>query len=194
VNPHGRAGVPAALLMARWWTRPTVDEIARWGELWPEARRAAQALEIDHRVIDELQGASAHADPELMLEEYERLLVGPGRAPCAPYESLWRSDLPEQEQGSLMGSAADAIERVYAELGVQLQNGAHELPDHLLVEWEALACALDRGADEPADVLLNDHLSMWMAPFCEAVAQETNEMFYVTLAGLTQTWTAALAR
>lgn len=153
----------------------------------------ARALGFDADAIEQLHAAAERSQPELLLDEYERLLVGPGRAPCAPYESLWRSDLPEREQGTLMGAAADAVERIYSELGVQIRLEAHELPDHLVVEWEALAYALHHAAAAPAHVLLEDHLSIWMNPFCDAVTNETTEVFYATLAGLTSAWTAALA-
>jgi TorA maturation chaperone TorD len=119
--------------------------------------------------------------------------AGPGRVPCAPYESLWRNDVSRFEQGSLMGAPADAVGRIYRGLGVQLRSDAHELPDHIQVEWEALACALDRDAIEHAHALLRDHLAVWMAPFCAAVAGETQAPFYAALAGLTPAWTAALS-
>jgi len=194
VSATAQVGVPAALLVARWWSRPTTEQRAQWAELWPEARRTAELLGLDRGLVAQLEHASERTDPEVLLEEYERLLVGPGRAPCAPYESLWRGDLPEEQRETLMGSAADEVQRVYGAIGMQLRPDAHELPDHLLVEWEALACALDRGADEHADALLHDHLSIWVVPFCAAVARETKEAFYATLAELTPAWTAALAR
>ena len=61
-----------------------------------DARSAAESLGINTELLDGLRAAVAAADPELLLEEYERLLVGPGRAPCAPYESLWHADTREQ--------------------------------------------------------------------------------------------------
>lgn len=187
------AAIPATLLLARWWSRPTPAELSSWAELWPEARETARGLELGGEAIEQLHAAAEAADPELLIDEYERLLVGPGRAPCAPYESLWRNDAAQHEQGMLMGAAADAVERIYRGLGVRIRGEAHELPDHLLVEWEALAYALHHDATKPADALLHDHLSIWMAPFCDAVAGETHEQYYATLAELTSAWTAALA-
>ena len=92
-----------------------------------------------------------------------------------------------------MSSAADAVMTVYRDLDLQLRTDAHELPDHLLVEWEALAYALDTDAADVSDELLRGHLAVWMAPFCSAVSGETEQPFYAALARLTPAWTAAIA-
>ena len=183
----------AALLLARWWSRPTTEEVEDWAELWPAATAAAGALDLDAGPLEELSAALARSDAGALLYEYERLLNGPGRPPCAPYESLWRTDLPAQEHGMLMTSAADAVQALCRALGLKLRTEPHELPDHLLVEWEALAYALDRGATDVSDALLRDHLVHWMPPFCQAVSEATSEPFYTQLAALTPVWTAALS-
>jgi len=186
-------GVPAALLLARWWSRPTASERELWCGLWADAGETAQALGLDPGAVERLREAAERAEPEALLDEYERLLVGPGRAPCQPYESLWRDDIPEHER-ALMGPSADEVQGVYRELGVRLRGEAHELPDHLLVEWEAYAYALDQDDVECAYALLDDHLALWMTPFCSALAAEAHEPFYSALAKLTPAWTAALRR
>jgi putative dimethyl sulfoxide reductase chaperone len=185
--------VRAALLLARWWSRPTTDEVEGWAELWPAATVTASALELDADAVEELSDALARSDPGTLLDEYERLLNGPGRPPCPPYESLWRADLPAQEHETLMSSAADAVQTIYRTLGLKLRANPRELPDHLLVEWEALAYTLDRGATDASEALLADHLTHWMAPFCHAVSEATTERFYTRLAALTPVWTAGLA-
>ena len=186
-------GVRAALLLAHWWSRPTIEELDTWKDVWGEAQATAAALGFDSTAVDELRDAAEVAEPEPLCDEYERLLNGPGRAPCAPYESLWRGDLPPQEHGMLMTSAAEAVGDVYRTLGLRLRTDPRELPDHLLVEWEALAYALESGSPDASDLLLRDHLARWMAPFCQAVTDETEHPFYTTLAMLTPAWTAALA-
>jgi TorA maturation chaperone TorD len=107
---------------------------------------------------------------------------------------LWRSDLPEHQQASLMGAAADSVTQVYRDLGLEVRGDAHELPDHLLVEFEALAYALEHEAGGATAELLNEHLGRWVEPFCAAVSAESEEPFYRALAGITPAWTAALAR
>ncbi len=189
----GPTGVAAALLLARWWSRPTLEELDTWTRLWPDAHAAALSLELDPAVVAQLQTAAEGANTERLADEYERLLVGPGRAPCPPYESLWRADVPDHERETLMGAAADAVQGVYRELGAVVRSDGHELPDHLLIELEALAYALDRGAGESAAALVRDHLAQWTPAFCAAVAGETDQPFYRALAALTPAWTAALA-
>ncbi|HVW89080.1 MAG TPA: molecular chaperone TorD family protein [Gaiellaceae bacterium] len=183
----------AAYLLARWWSRPVGEEIDGWDGSWEEAREAAELLDRSPALVCELEAASAASSRAALLEEYERLLVGPGRVPCAPYESLWRTDAPRRERGVLMGAAATEVARLYGELGLQVKADAHELPDQLAVEWEALAYALDRERRDVAAALLDDHLAQWVPAFAAAVAAETEEPFYAALASLTAEWAAALA-
>ena len=191
--PPAAGCISAALLLARWWSRPTDEEVDGWSALWSAAYETTSALGLDGENVAMLEVALEESQRETLLDEYERLLVGPGRPPCAPYESLWRADLSASEQGTLMGPAADAVALLYRDLGLEVctANG-HELPDHLLGEWEALAYALEHGVAGTADELLRGHLDRWMAPFCHAVAVETDQPFYATLSTLTPAWTAAL--
>jgi TorA maturation chaperone TorD len=92
-----------------------------------------------------------------------------------------------------MGPAATAVSSIYKELGLTLDEGTRELPDHVMIEWEALAYALERGATQASQALLRDHLSQWMPPFCDAVAQAASEPFYIELAALTSAWTPRLS-
>ncbi len=185
---------PAARLLGGWWSRPTPAEIERWAVSWPMAEEAARTLELRRDGIRELRTALEAAQAEALLDEYERLLVGPGRAPCPPYESLWRADQPRREQGRLMGAAAGDVVRIYGKLGLQMRTNAHELPDHLAVELEALAYAFEHERGESAADLARSHLAAWMGPFCAAVAAETEQPFYSELARLTPEWTVALAQ
>ena len=91
-----------------------------------------------------------------------------------------------------MGPAASDIVRVYRRIGLQVRADVHELPDHLAIEWEALAFALEHDATEAAAALVDEHLALWVPRFCEAVAHETAQPFYAALASLTAAWTAAL--
>jgi TorA maturation chaperone TorD len=90
-----------AHLLAHWWSQPTPEERDLWAGAWEEAEQA-----FDPELVEDLRSAAESADEEELLEEYERLLVGPGRTPCPPYESLWREGQPRLEQGRLMATAA----------------------------------------------------------------------------------------
>lgn len=180
----------ASQLLSHWWSRPVPEEVAWWEDTW-EAAAATEEL-LGTCLVDELR-AAVEAGEDSLLDEYERLLVGPGQVPCNPYESLWRSGQPKLEQGRLMAAVAGEVVQVYAGLGLQVGGGTSELPDHIAVEWEALAYALESGDEEHADRLLREHLAQWMPAFCAAVEGETTHPFYRALAQLTPAWTAALA-
>jgi TorA maturation chaperone TorD len=179
-----------ARLLASWWSRPLPEEVAEWGAARLLARDVGEALAAP---VTDVESALDAASVDQLLEEYERLLIGPGKAPCPPYESLWRADQPRREHGILMSSASADVLRVYGDVGLTVRHDAHELPDHVAVEWEALAFALERDMSTAAGELVQ-HLSMWMSPFCDAVAAETTQPFYEALARLTPVWTATLAR
>ncbi len=183
----------AALLLSHWWSRPVDGERELWSETIGVADDVADKLDCDRQLVRELVDALVAIDGDMVLDEYERLFVGPGAPPCQPYESLWRIGPRKRYGGSVMGPAAIAVSSIYKQLGLTLNDDAHELPDHVTVEWEALAFALERGANEASEKLLRDHLGEWMAPFCGAVSEAARESFYTCLAALTPVWTAALA-
>lgn len=118
-----------------------------------------------------------------LVQEYERLFVGPGRVPCPPYESLWREDVPARLQGSLLGPCVPDLLACYEGLGVRPVEAAHELPDHIVAELEALALALSHPAYRPvAAALVHDHLARWLPTFCDAVVEHAEGAHYRQLA------------
>jgi TorA maturation chaperone TorD len=121
--------------------------------------------------------------------EFERLFVGPGPVPCPPYESYWREDVPFLLRGTLMGPCTAGLVDLYAQLGLQLAPDAHELPDHVAVELEAMAVAeSDPAGRDVAHALLEGHLAVWLPRFCGAVQAETVDEFYRCLAATTRRW------
>ena len=181
----------AARLPALWWSRPVTDVTDEWEQTWSDGRAAAAALALGPHVA-ELEEAFRAAGRDALLDEYERLFVGPGRVPCQPYEALWRHDQPRREQGMLMGKASEEVLAVYRQLDLGVSADAHELPDHIAIEWEALSYAFEVGSAEAAARLLEDHLAVWTPSFCAAVARETEQPFYRSLAALTPPWVSGL--
>ena len=191
------AAAPAAALLSAWWSRPLEAELAAWAASWPAAVEAAEALELDAGPVEELADTSAGATAEELLDEYERLFVGPGRTPCPPYESLWLDGRPRLEQGRLMSAASVAVADLYRTLGLDVAAAAHELPDHVAIELEALAVALrteGSAAETAARALLHEHLAGWLPALCAAVEREAQQPFYVALARVTTAWVERLAR
>jgi TorA maturation chaperone TorD len=183
-------------MLSGWWSRPVPGEVAGWDDGWLLASRLAADLGLDPDRVGDLLAARRGSTVDDLLDEFERLFVGPGRTPCPPYESLWQEGLARPEQGRLMGAASTAVADLYRELGLDVAGSAHELPDHVAIELEALAVAA--GRDDPeaarvADALLGEHLRTWLPGFCSAVEAESGVPFYVRLAALTRTWVEALA-
>lgn len=187
-------GAAAALLSSR-WSRPTAAEVEGWQTTWRSATAIADELGSGQEEVRALAACARCADRLRLEDEYERLFVGPGRTPCPPYESLWRSDQPKLDQGRLLGSVGDAVVELYRDLGLTVGADAHELPEHVAVEFEALALAATGDGDEAqrvARALLDDHLRIWLAPFCAAVQRESAHPFYSVLPALTLAWTELL--
>ncbi len=191
-TPTAQTAAAAASLASRWWSRPLPHEVQAWTESWPQARDLAAALAVDTADVERLERAAGDSSVDELLEEYEHLFVGPGQAPCPPYESLWRADAPRREQGTLMGSAAEAVVKLYRELGVSVRTEARELPDHVAIEWEAVAYGL-QGRAEIAAKLLDEHLAVWVPLFSAAVEAEATLDFYQALASLMPAWLTAVA-
>ena len=192
-----------AQLVADWWFDPTdtkvgiigiPDAVRAGGDSHPAGPLAATATEQLGIQMDSVAAlASAIGSPITLAEEYERLMVGPGRTPCPPYESMWLEDAPQQ-RGIMMGSAAGQVLALYRRAGLSVRSHHGELPDHLLVEFEALTWCLEKdSAKLIATTLLNDHLLIWLPRFCESVVKETSHPYYRTLATLTPIWVAAIA-
>jgi putative dimethyl sulfoxide reductase chaperone len=192
----------AADLLADWWSDPTDttsgrDTLAsvhpgeRCDPLGSSAAASATLLDVD---ISALRALAAGLGVPGLAAEHERLMVGPGRTPCPPYESMWGDEVPTQ-RGIMMGTAAGAVLALYRQAGLTIRPHPGELPDHLVVELEALAWSLQEGRAPmivPA-ALLNDHLLSWVPRFCARVAAEASHPYYTTLAGLTPGWLVGIA-
>ncbi len=182
----------AAALLAHWWSRPVADEVASWLGWSAAAREVARDLGDGREPV--MVPAAAPGDVPALLDDYERLFVGPAQVPCPPYESCWRDDVPIDIWHSLMGPCTADLRELYRRLGVDTPAGSAELPDHIAVEFEALAYALSRpdGLDI-AGTLLTDHLGQWLPRLCKGVAKDARQQFYRDLAAITPAWLAAIA-
>jgi len=186
----------AAALLSGWWSRPLAAELASWDASWPAAAEVAEALGLDSGPVEELAAHAAGSNADELLDEYERLFVGPGRTPCPPYESLWLGSQPRLEQGRL-SAASVAVADLYRGLGFDVAATVHELPDHVAIELEALAVALraeGAAAEEARGTLLHEHLLSWLPALCDAVEREARPPFYTVLARVTTAWVERLAR
>ena len=145
--------------------------------------------------------------PELELNREERDLLAPeieslyinvldGHAPgkaCRPYETAWRDDDRSMKQWE--------VKKFYRAFGLDLNEKTRELPDHIVNELEFMHVLahlavqagrgqLGAGVDRRRFVhaqkdFLERHLGQWIARFCKALQEKTDERFYIQLAFLT---------
>jgi TorA maturation chaperone TorD len=194
VAPSREYVTASASLLAHWWSRPVAAEVECW----------LGAAEIEASVRHQFSGDSGPGDSGLpygtgqvpaLLDEYERLFVGPGQVPCPPYESFWRDDVEIDLWHSLMGPCTAELRKLYREIGIDVNPAAGELPDHVAVEFEALSYALSRpDGGRVAEALVTGHLGQWLPRLCRAVTKEAQHSFYAELAEVTVDWLGHIQR
>lgn len=185
-EPARLSAAAAADLLSHWWSRPLYDEVEIWFAY----------TDLAHQLFGSAPLPDALDEPAVlgMLEEYERLFVGPGPVPCPPFESCWRIDVPFDLRRGLLGPCTAELRELYGRLGFELALPGAEFTDCLPVELEGLTVALSD--PEEADVtrsLVVDHLHRWVPQLCDAVRQEARHPFYRDLARATSIWVESLA-
>jgi len=186
-----QAIIAAVDLLAHYWSRPVIEEVASWAEA------SDLEVETDRRIssdpLREPVKLPGLEEAPGLLDEYERLFVGPGQVPCPPYESFWREDVPIDIRRTLMGPCTADLKRLYNAAGLQVSSNSGELPDHIAVELEAMAYALSfEETESVAREIFQEHLAQWLPRLCRAVAHEAEEDFYRDLAVVTLDWLAAI--
>jgi TorA maturation chaperone TorD len=128
--------------------------------------------------------------PAELDKEYLRLFVGPGHAPCPPYESVYRKDRPIMVRGLVMGPSTADVQKRYAEAGLKLSNGFADLPDHISAELEFMhfLCSQESKIRQDKSALeltrrsrqefLTTHLRPWVSTFADSVLASTRSDFY----------------
>ena len=190
--PERETIVAAADLLSHFWSRPLPEEVEAWVG-------AHDFLAETHQLLSSEPAGEPVSVPEDpaeslgLLDEYERLFVGPGQVPCPPYESFWREDVSVDIRRTLMGPCTTELKDLYGELGLQVSSGSGELPDHVAMELEALAYSLSSDETEPVGRrLYTEHLAQFLPRLCRAVAHDAESAFYRDVAALTLDWLAAI--
>ncbi len=116
-----------------------------------EIEQAAEQIlgEEGTRIVRAMVDAFHQTTDDLDLKvEYNRLFVGPGALPCPPYQSVYDKTRPTEDQGTVMGPTAEAVEKAMRQegLGVVLDHAepmpASDLQDR--IEIGGLAVELNR--------------------------------------------------
>ena len=125
--------------------------------------------------------------------DYNRMFLGMGPHPVAPYESVYTS--PE---GLLMQDARDEVLAAYRAQGLDAPDDFNLPEDHLALECsfvaelaERTAAACEREDRDAAAQLVasqrafvEEHLAAWVPAFCDDVESQARESFYRGLAAL----------
>lgn len=151
------------------------------------AQLTSFSLELKETSLEEIR---------LLLEvEYNRLFVGPDKVPCPPYESYYRTDVPEIRLRTLKGPAEQQVKEFYRTFGLIMADDYYELADHLFVEldflsylnlMEARAWKNDDQEEiqrirQGYDIFLRNHLQKWFASFAKDVTTHGRLSFYPAL-------------
>jgi TorA maturation chaperone TorD len=190
--PAATVVIAAVDLLSHFWTRPVATEMEIWSEAG-EIEAETHRLIASDPASEPLRVPSSLEESLELLDEYERLFVGPGQVPCPPYESFWREDVSVDIRRTLMGPCTAELKELYCELGLQVSSLSGELPDHVAVELEAIAYAVlfeETGA--VAKRLFDEHLCLFLPRLCRAVSHDALSPFYRGLAALTLDWLAGL--
>lgn len=158
----------------------------------PAASAAAEAFGDD--VAEPLAAVGhrlAHAGPERIAEDYERVFTHVVSSDWPPYETAYTSKGIFQQANDLADIAG-----FYAAYGVEISDEERERPDHLSVELELMyllafkeAYALRHHTRERADACLEDqrrffedHLGRWAPELARRLARGAGDSPYADLA------------
>ena len=119
--------------------------------------------------------------------EYNRLFVGPAAPVCPPYQSVYDESRPTEEQGTVMGPTAQAVEKAMRAEGLGVTLDHVELADHAAIELEFMFYLLSRAAHdldqgsryaERASQFRAAHIVPWLAKFSARIVKEAKHPFY----------------
>jgi TorA maturation chaperone TorD len=123
--------------------------------------------------------------------DFEALFRVPGPRYLSPYESVYRSQ-GAGGRGCLCGPEAMAVERLYLEEGLGPNAGFTELPDHVVVELEFMACLCRKTLDamragdrsrlaayrRRQQHFFRDHLGVWVNLLAARLASQAQTSLY----------------
>lgn len=152
-------------------------------EAWPLARGTDASRGLQHIAAS----LEAHESEEALLDDYQRLFVGPGHLLAPPYESVHRT-----RDRLLFDTPTFQVRAAYNEFGMRAPRFGREPDDHLGLELSFLAhlcnVALDALEHEDGDGLeralnaqkrfLTDHLLCWGGDCLRMVEANATSWFY----------------
>lgn len=165
---------------------PSEALLSKLGE--PEFSGVLQALDIS---LNEMFENTSHAQlAEDLALEFTRLFIGPG-SHISPHESMHR-EARFGEQKSLWSKQTVAVKKFMAAAGLKTDDSFSGMPDHFSAEFEFMQQLLLKEAEawtnEECELGANiltiekrfyeEHLSQWVANFCDRVIDAARHPFY----------------
>jgi TorA maturation chaperone TorD len=154
----------------------------------PEFTGALHALDLS---LDEVFESTSRAQlAEDLALEFTWLFIGPG-SHISPHESMHR-EARFGEQKSLWSTQTVEVKKFMAAAGLKTDDSFSGMPDHFSAEFEFMQRLLlkeaEAWANEDRELGANivaiekrfyeEHLSQWVANFCDRVIDATRHPFY----------------
>ncbi|MFC1672682.1 molecular chaperone [Pseudomonadota bacterium] len=147
---------------------------------------------------DDLSPSSEEQLGEDLALEYTKLFIGPGPR-ISPHESM-HVEARYGEENELWSEETVKVKKFMEAAGVAVNDDFIGMPDHISAEFEfmeQLLCAEEQAwkaeKDELAFNILNieerfykEHLSQWVALFCDKVIETTEQAFYEQFCEMTK--------
>lgn len=164
---------------------------------------AGITLSISDDILEKLSvyyGAKEEEFFRVLRQENTRLFVGSPQFLVAPYETIWRAKDEGVEPLLFVSPHAVAVKEFYRRYGVGAAEGKNEPLDNIVSELEFLQYIASLAAgivvagsnvEEPEESwagvhnrFIEEHASVWVPRFAEAVAKETDLVFFEVAANL----------
>lgn len=164
-------------------TAPVLESVRQLVDEWPLPETAGA-----HRGTEEWRAsAAAGEDPETIARDHARLYGTAALARVAPYESVHRG-----ADGLVFDAETLQVRQLYRTLGLSLPQVGREPDDHIGLEFDFMAQALDHAAqvEDPdaalvaARRMLDEHLLQWAPDMLTAAASEAETHFLAGVAWL----------
>lgn len=124
-------------------------------------------------------------------QEYQRLFIGPGPLPAAPWESVYLS-----EDHITLDEHTLAVREFYRRWGYEVSNVKQDPDDHIGLELEFMALLINTSLGnihpdkqqklieilDAQRTFLNNHLFCWVKPFCSKLAENTKHPLFSGIA------------
>ena len=136
------------------------------------------------RAMKTLKDACAHADPEVLRQEYDDLFAGAGKALVTPYTSGYA--VPHAPDRFLV-----ALREHLIAWGLVRRDSVFEIEDHVSAVCDVMRWLIERERPlEEQHAFFNDFVYTGVGTFCDAIEARAATPFYKAVARVARTFLA----